>query len=167
MDVGNLPAQLTARAQVDWPDVVLAVAAGTVGALAFTTGIHTPLVGVMVAVALLPPLVATGLLAGTGLWVQSMKAALLYSTNLVCIMLGAVATFMLQGVHPRTWWEADEAKRSSRRALGMLTVLALVLVTLILVAREADREVPTPPANRAVQDAAAQAPGSPASEESR
>jgi uncharacterized membrane protein len=139
---------------VDWPDLVLALAAGTVGALAFTTGIHTPLVGVMVAVALLPPLVATGLLAGAGLWVQSLKAMLLYSTNLICIMLAAVATFMLQGVRPRTWWEADEARRSSRRALAMLTTLALVLLGLILLARQADRGEFKEPLSTSAPDAA-------------
>ena len=58
--------ELLLRTHAGLADIVLALAAGTAGALAFTTGIHTPLVGVMVAVALLPPLVASGLCAGAG-----------------------------------------------------------------------------------------------------
>ena len=61
----SVPA-LAARTQVDPRDVVLALAAGAAGSLAFTTGIPTVVVGVMVAVALLPPLVVAGLLLGGG-----------------------------------------------------------------------------------------------------
>nr|WP_279383628.1 DUF389 domain-containing protein [Methanobacterium formicicum] len=46
--------------------VTLALSSGIVGALAFTRGFRTTLVGVMVAVALLPPLVTFGLLLGSG-----------------------------------------------------------------------------------------------------
>jgi len=59
-------AEIRSRTEVALTDVVLALAAGSAGALAFTTGLSAALVGVMVAVALLPPLVTTGLLLGAG-----------------------------------------------------------------------------------------------------
>ncbi|MHC4592915.1 MAG: TIGR00341 family protein, partial [Planctomycetota bacterium] len=104
--------EVASRAQVSLADVVLALAAGTAGALAFTTGIHTPLVGVMVAVALLPPLVAVGLLLGAAEWAMAGRAALLFFTNLICVNLAGVGTFLANGIRPRTWWEADKARRA-------------------------------------------------------
>lgn len=135
LHVGPDGAELIARAQVGLPDVVLALAAGAAGALAMTTGIHTPLVGVMVAVALLPPLVAVGLCAGAGLWRMAGGAAMLFFTNVICVNLSAVATFLLKGVRPRTWWEADKARRAARNSLMVWVLLLLALVVAILIAR--------------------------------
>jgi uncharacterized hydrophobic protein (TIGR00341 family) len=127
--------ELLARAQVGLADVVLALAAGAAGALALTTGVHTPLVGVMVAVALLPPLVAVGLCAGAGLWKMSGGAAMLFFTNVICVNLAAVGTFLFQGIRPRTWWEADRARRAARNSLMVWVLLLLALVAAILIAR--------------------------------
>jgi uncharacterized hydrophobic protein (TIGR00341 family) len=135
LHIGPDGPELIARAQVGLPDVVLALAAGAAGALALTTGIHTPLVGVMVAVALLPPLVAVGLCAGAGLWRMAGGAAMLFFTNVICVNLAAVGTFLLHGVRPRTWWEADKARRAARNSLMLWVLLLLALVAAILVAR--------------------------------
>ena len=58
--------ELASRNGVGLGDIAVALASGCAGALAFTTGVSTTLIGVMVAVALLPPLVAFGLLLGGG-----------------------------------------------------------------------------------------------------
>ncbi len=52
--------EIASRTAVDLSDIGLALASGAAGALAFTSGISTAVIGVMVAVALLPPLVACG-----------------------------------------------------------------------------------------------------------
>jgi len=127
-----LDGELMGRATVGLGDIVLALAAGTAGALAFTTGISTPLVGVMVAVALMPPLVAAGLFLGMGYWSHAVGAALLFTTNLICINLAGVATFLIQGIRPRTWWQADRARRAARRALTVWIILLLALVAIIV-----------------------------------
>jgi uncharacterized membrane protein len=127
--------EVALRARVSLGDVGLALAAGAAGALAFTTGIHTPLVGVMVAVALLPPLVLTGLGLGSRQWPLAGHAALLFATNLICVNLAGVATFMIRGIRPRTWWEAGKARRASRFALFLWVLLLAVLVGLILLAQ--------------------------------
>lgn len=56
--------ELFSRTQVGMGDVVLALASGSAGALSFTMGLPSALIGVMVAVALLPPLVTFGMLLG-------------------------------------------------------------------------------------------------------
>jgi uncharacterized hydrophobic protein (TIGR00341 family) len=133
--VGPEVPQVMLRSQVSLADLVLALAAGGAGALAFTTGIHTPLVGVMVAVALLPPLVALGLSLGSGQWSMAFGALLLFLANLICVNLAGVATFLIRGVRPRTWWEADKAKRGARSSLMLWLLLLLALVVVILLSQ--------------------------------
>ncbi|MCH8557000.1 MAG: TIGR00341 family protein, partial [Balneolia bacterium] len=52
--------ELFSRTEVSFGDIALGAAAGIAGVLSFTRGISAAVIGVMVAVALLPPLVATG-----------------------------------------------------------------------------------------------------------
>jgi uncharacterized hydrophobic protein (TIGR00341 family) len=125
--------EIARRTDVALGDVALALAAGSAGALAFTTGLSTALVGVMVAVALLPPLAATGLLLGAGQWRPALGALLLTVTNIICINLAGVGTFLWQGVQPRHWWEAERAKRMTRMAGLLWALLPAVLVVLIIV----------------------------------
>ncbi len=128
--------QLASRTQVGISDVVLALAAGCAGALAFTTGVSAILVGVMVAVALLPPMVTFGLLLGGGQIDLAMGALSLLLANLICLNLAAVLTFMAQGIRPATWWEKDRAKKATRIAIGLWVTLLVVLVGLILLLRK-------------------------------
>lgn len=53
--------QLASRTQVHLSDIALALASGAAGVLAYTVGMSAAVIGVMVAVALLPPLVTAGL----------------------------------------------------------------------------------------------------------
>ncbi len=124
---------IIARTQLSLPDLALAGAAGVAGGIAFTTGVPASLSGVMVAVALLPPAVVMGVMAGTQQWTPASGAALLLAANVVCVNLTAVATFAAQGVHPRRWWEADQARRATRRALFAWAVLLAILVALVLI----------------------------------
>jgi uncharacterized membrane protein len=90
------------------------------------------LVGVMVAVALLPPLVAAGLLAGAGLWGPAGGALTLLIINITCINLAAVATFLVQKVRPRTWWEEERARKATRIAVATWVIMLAVLVGVIV-----------------------------------
>jgi len=89
----------------------------------------------MVAVALLPPLVVVGLLTGAGQTSQATGALLLLLTNIICLNLAGVTTFLVQGIRPRSWWKAGKARRATRRALLLWTGLLLLLTVLILVAK--------------------------------
>ena len=88
----------------------------------------------MVAVALLPPTVVFGLTLGAGEGSLAYGAGMLLATNLICVNLAGVVTFVLQGVRPLTWWEADRAKRSTRVALAIWVTLLAALVVLIVLA---------------------------------
>jgi uncharacterized hydrophobic protein (TIGR00341 family) len=128
--------QVASRARVEMGEIVVALASGCAGALAFTTGVSAALVGVMVAVALLPPLVAFGLLLGGGHPELATGALTLFLMNLVCVNLAAVTTFLVQGIRPATWWEKDRAAKATRIAIGLWAVLLAILVGLVLLLRK-------------------------------
>jgi uncharacterized hydrophobic protein (TIGR00341 family) len=94
--------EIASRTQVGLGNIVLALASGCAGALAFTTGVSATLIGVMVAVALLPPLVAFGLLMGNGQPALATGALSLFLMNLICVSLAGVGTFLVQGIRPAT-----------------------------------------------------------------
>jgi uncharacterized hydrophobic protein (TIGR00341 family) len=123
------------RTKVGLGDIVLALASGSAGALAFTTGVGASLIGVMVAVALLPPLVTTGLMLGSAHFGLALGAFLLLAVNVICVNLSGVLTFLLQRVRPNTWWEADKARRATRRAIAVWTALLLLLATTIILSQ--------------------------------
>ncbi len=127
-------AEITSRTEISLYDIVLALAAGAAGVMALTSGAASAVIGVMVAVALLPPLVAGGLLLGGGRWTEGGSALLLFGVNVVSINLAGVLTFLLRGIRPMTWWEEDRARRSTRTAIVFWTLLLAVLVAAILLA---------------------------------
>jgi len=129
----SVPA-IASRTSASFSDLALALAAGSAGALAFTTGIPTALIGVMVAVALLPPLATTGLLLGSGQVGPAAGAGLLVLTNVACINLAGIVTFLAQRVRPRTWWEEERAKRATKIAMALwLAVLAVLAAAIFLI----------------------------------
>ena len=111
--------------------MVLALASGFAGALAFSAGVSAALVGVMVAVALLPPLVTTGLLLGSGLFKLAGVISWIFLINILCISLAAVISFWAQDIRPTTWWEADRARKATRLAIGICSFLLALLIALI------------------------------------
>lgn len=127
--------EIASRTSVRLGDLVLALASGSAGAIAFTTGVSGALVGVMVAVALLPPLVATGLLLGAGHGELALAASLLVVSNVICVNLAGVVTFLAQGIRPATWWEADRASKATRYALILWVALLLILAAVIRFSR--------------------------------
>jgi len=125
--------EIASRTQTGISDILLALASGAAGVLAFTTGAPAVVIGVMVAVALLPPLTVFGLLMGSGEYNLAAGAFLLFLTNIICINLAGVTTFLFQGVSPRTWWEAKKAKKATRKTLTIwIITLGLLVVTILL-----------------------------------
>ena len=131
-EYGGVVPELASRAVVGVGDVVVALASGAAGALAFTTGVSAVLIGVMVAVALLPPLVAFGLLLGGGHAALAAGALSLFAMNLICVNLAGVATFLLQGIRPVTWWEEKRAARATRIAIGLWVTMLAALAGMVL-----------------------------------
>jgi len=129
--------EMMSRTTVKMGDVAVALASGSAGALALTTGVSATLIGVMVAVALLPPLVTSGLLLGGGHFALAMGAFSLFLVNLICVNLAGITTFLLQGIRPTSWWEKDRAMKATRIAIALSVTLLAALVGIILLVRQA------------------------------
>jgi uncharacterized hydrophobic protein (TIGR00341 family) len=125
--------EIASRTEVHLSDIALALASGAAGVLAYTIGMSAAVIGVMVAVALLPPLVTVGLLVGDLQFGAAYYALLLLTTNIICVNLAAVITFAVQGVSPRSWYRAEKAKKFNKIAVLFWGVLLLILSLLIYI----------------------------------
>ena len=123
--------ELLSRTDVGMDSLALALASGAAAALSLTTGLSSVLVGVMVAVALLPPAATFGLMLGHGQYDLAMGAALLLAANVVCVNLATKVVFLVKGISPRTWWQKEKAKRAMTIYilvwLSGLMILAVVI----------------------------------------
>lgn len=123
--------ELMARTNIGYDGIILALASGAAAVLSLTSGVSSALVGVMVAVALLPPAVTFGMLLASGQTYLASGAALLFAGNVISVNLAASLVFILKGIKPRTWLEKRKANQSIKWALlfwsGALIVLLLVI----------------------------------------
>jgi uncharacterized hydrophobic protein (TIGR00341 family) len=124
--------QIAKRTVVSYGDIVLALASGVAASLSVTSGAPAVLIGVMVSVALMPPLVVFGLLLGSGNVFLSSRALELVAVNMICINLAGVVTFLIQGLRPLNWWETSKAKKATRNAIIIWILLLAILMALLI-----------------------------------
>lgn len=118
--------ELTSRASVDFTSLAIALASGAAAALSLVTGLSSALVGVMVAVALLPPTSAIGIFIGSGQMAMAASAIMLLSVNIVSVNLAAQSIFFWRGIRPRTFFEDKKARRG--RIISAVTWVCLLLL---------------------------------------
>ena len=125
--------EIASRTHTGLADIALAFAAGCAGALTLTTGERASIVGVMVAVALLPPTVTFGMLLGAGHFTGAVGALELVLANLVCLNLAGVLTFLARGVRPNKWWQEKAARRATAIAVSVWLSMLVALILMIVV----------------------------------
>ncbi len=123
--------ELMLRTQVGYDALALALASGAAAALSLTTGLSTTLVGVMVAVALLPPAVAAGLMLGAARFDLALGALTLLAVNVISVLLAAQLVFLVKGIRPHQWLERKAAQQSTTLMIA-ITVGLLVAAALII-----------------------------------
>ncbi len=124
--------ELISRTQVAYSTTAIALASGAAASLSLVSGVSSVLVGVMVAVALMPPAVTIGLMLSIGHYDASLGAFLLLAVNIVSIILSAKLVFLFRGIKPRTWLKAHKAKQS--RILYILLWIALLSLLVFITA---------------------------------
>ncbi|MBE9568257.1 MAG: TIGR00341 family protein, partial [Proteobacteria bacterium] len=123
--------ELMSRTDVAYSGTAIALASGAAAALSLVSGTSGVLVGVMVAVALMPPAVTIGLMLSIGEYHHASGAALLLAVNIVCINLSSKLVFLFRGIKPRIWLEAHRAKQSRLLYIGAWVVLLVLLFIMI------------------------------------
>ncbi len=135
LDLDLTSKELMARTHVGLDGMLLALASGVAAVLSLTAGLSSTLVGVMVAVALLPPAVTIGLMIGSGHLTLALGATLLLMVNVVSVNLAAQIVFLAKGIKPRSWWQQESARQSVTINLVVWTSLLLVLFLTLYFAR--------------------------------
>lgn len=103
--------ELIRRTEVGFASVILALSAGCAAVLSLTQGTASALVGVMVSVALLPPIVCCGLMIGSKQYYHAEGAAVLFAVNIACINIAANIVFLSHRITPRNWFDRERAKK--------------------------------------------------------
>ena len=122
--------EILSRTSVGFDGIVLALASGAAAVLSLTSGISSALVGVMVAVAILPPTAALGMMLASGQFGLATGAGLLLAANVVCVNLSANLVFLVKGVRPRTWLE----KRKARQSVVWIVLFWLIALVVLIAA---------------------------------
>ncbi len=123
--------ELIARTDVQYSSTAIALASGAAAALSLVSGTSGVLVGVMVAVALMPPAVTIGLMLSIGEFNHALGASLLLAVNIVCINLSSKLVFLFRGIKPRTWLDAHKAKQSRLLYIVIWIVMLALLFVII------------------------------------
>ncbi len=118
-------AEIASRTVINQTDIIVALAAGAAGALALSTGAPATLIGVMVATALMPPLVVTGMLLAIGDFTGALGSLQLLGVNLISINLAWILTFLAMGFRPGSREDISRAR--------VLVTLSLVVWIALLV----------------------------------
>jgi uncharacterized hydrophobic protein (TIGR00271 family) len=136
----GLPEEAIARSSPDIRDLVVALAAGTAGAYATVRrDVSGALPGVAVAVALVPPLAAVGVLLGLEQPDLARGAGLLFAANLFGILLAAAVVFLVTGFVPERHRKRTRPTIIVALAAAAVPVLAVAVLLTVRFAHTADQ----------------------------
>jgi uncharacterized hydrophobic protein (TIGR00271 family) len=122
----QLTAEVLARTSPGVLDLVVALAAGTAGAVALTReDVSAALPGVAVAVALVPPLCAVGITIDEGRSDLAAGALLLFTTNLAAIVVSGVVVLFATGFVPFRVLRRSRPSAVAAFAIALVVVIAV------------------------------------------
>ncbi|MDS0280576.1 TIGR00341 family protein [Haloarcula onubensis] len=119
--------QVRERVAPDFLSLVVALGAGAAGVLSLTSGVSTALVGVMIAVALIPPAATVGIGIAWGQPLVSLGSGVLVLVNILSINLAVLVGLWYQGYRPEHWFRESDARSATIQRIGVLVVSILVL----------------------------------------
>lgn len=113
--------------------LAVALGAGIAGALSLTSGASAALVGVMIAVALIPPAATVGLGIAYLDFNIVLGSFILVLVNLLSINLAGLVTLWVKGYRPELWYEEDIAKKVTIQRIILLLAGVLILTSFLTV----------------------------------
>ncbi|WP_254279821.1 TIGR00341 family protein [Haloarcula marina] len=119
--------QIRERIAPDFLSLVVALGAGAAGVISLTSGVSTALVGVMIAVALIPPAATVGIGIAWGEPLVSLGSGVLLLVNVLSINLAVLVGLWYQGYRPEHWFREDSARAATIKRIGVLVAAILVL----------------------------------------
>ncbi len=129
--------EILSRTQPSIFDIIVALVSGIVGAYGYSNkNISATLVGIAIAVALMPPLCTVGIGIGTLNPGIAGGAAVLFVINLVSISLSGAVVFWLMKIHPRKTEESQVRKRALYQIVISIIILTCIAVPVGYFMRE-------------------------------
>ncbi|WP_248515377.1 TIGR00341 family protein [Salinarchaeum laminariae] len=119
--------EIRERLAPDFLSLAIALGAGVAGALSLSTGVSAALVGVMIAVALIPPAAVVGIGIAWGQPTLAMGSAVLVLVNVLSINLAALAVLWYQGYRPEQWFRARDVRTMTLTRIALLAGVIVVL----------------------------------------
>jgi len=116
--------------KVGYASIALALCAGFAATIYALQGASSGLVGVMVAVALLPPAVNTGISIAQGFTEIAINSIVVLAVNIVCFNLATKLLLLLSGVTPRM----GDQKEKETAKIGMILYISFWLASLAILA---------------------------------
>jgi uncharacterized hydrophobic protein (TIGR00341 family) len=132
LEVSESTTQIVIRNHATLTDILIALILGLAAGLALFVGFPEILVGVAIAVAMVPPAAVSGIglaLSNTHLFLGALVLTLIY---LFGLQLGSTLMLRIRGVQPRRYYQQTEARRHSAYSILILALL-LVILTLIVI----------------------------------
>ncbi len=111
--------------------LAVAIGAGIAGIVSLMTGVSATLVGVMIAVALIPPAAAVGIGIAFGIPRLVVGAGVIVAVNVLSINLSALVVLWYNGYRPQQWFREDDARAALVKRVGVL-VVAIALLSVFL-----------------------------------
>ncbi|KAB1191277.1 MULTISPECIES: TIGR00341 family protein [Haloferax] len=133
LDITSIP-QVAERTSPNFLSLFLALGSGFAGSISIMRGSGSTLVGVAIAVALVPPAATSGLGLAFGLPGVAIAAAVLVVVNLLAINLSALVLFYLAGFKPLEAGTYEGVKSSLFSRIAIIAVgIAVLSIVLGLV----------------------------------
>ncbi|MBN1574607.1 MAG: TIGR00341 family protein [Deltaproteobacteria bacterium] len=127
--ISGYSAEILARTRPDLFDVIIAIASGTVGAYGNANRkVSNTLVGIAIAVALMPPLCTIGIGVGTLNLDITLGAMTLFLINLISISLSSAVIFWIMRIHP-VFADVEMVKKRAIRQI-IVSVVILTAITI-------------------------------------
>jgi uncharacterized hydrophobic protein (TIGR00341 family) len=131
INIDNLPSQMAERTTLNVLIVGLALASGAAGAYSFAEKKGEILVGVMIAVALVPPaaIVGIGIALLDGDFI--IHSGLLLAVNVFCINIAGTLVFWKIGIRPAGFHEMAFSSKDLKKRLAVTLVILIVLGAIL------------------------------------
>ncbi|MDH5020496.1 TIGR00341 family protein [Halobacterium rubrum] len=158
LDVLSL-SEVRERLRPDFLSLVVALGAGVAGVYSLMTGVSSALVGVAIAVALIPPAATVGIGLAWGVPTLAVGSGILVAVNVLSINLAALVVLWYSGYRPQKFFDVGEARAALVKRVATLAVAIAVLSAFLggvtfasFEAAETEQAV-----DRAIDDVTAQA----------
>ena len=122
--------EIQSRVNVSPLLIIFAIVLGIGGGLAILTSSFEIIVGVAIAVALVPPASVCGIGIGIGSFEIAYGSFLVLMSNIIGIIIGFMGIFLIKGVSPRKYYEKQRAKEVFRINIMIMSILAILLAII-------------------------------------